>query len=119
MHASPDFKACKLDSDCIAVPRAECCSNGRMEAVSSKEADAYERSFTCPDAHPICAMIRFIESRVPLCDNSTRECSMVAPQDILCGGFVRNPHQCPEGWSCDASGRPPDVAGKCVRPRTR
>jgi hypothetical protein len=39
---------------------------------------------------------------------------MVAADRIACGGFIRNQHQCPEGYLCDRRGRVPDIPGVCV-----
>jgi hypothetical protein len=111
--ALAQFRACALDSECVAVNRVGCCHNGWKEAVASSQAEAYEKSFTCPQAHPICPMYIVRDSRVPLCDNATHLCTMTRPEDIACGGFIRNKHPCPTGLRCQL-GKHPDVPGKCV-----
>jgi hypothetical protein len=112
--ALAQFRACALDSECVAVDRVGCCHNGWKEAVAASQAEAYEKSFTCPQAHPMCPMYIVRDARVPLCDNATHLCTMTRPEDIPCGGFIRNKHECPAGLRCQL-GKHPDVPGKCVQ----
>lgn len=112
--AHADWYSCADDSDCVAVPRVGCCHEGWMKAVNRSEADAYEASYTCPEPHPICPQIRIIDSRVPECDQSSHECTMITVDKIRCDGFVRNPHRCPAGYVCELAAGVPDVAGACV-----
>jgi hypothetical protein len=112
--APAQFRACKTDSDCIAVPRVGCCRNGWKEAVAATQKDAYVKSFTCPEAHPICPMYLINDQRAALCENRSHLCTMFKPDDIPCGGFIANQHQCPAGWHC-AMSRVPDVGGTCVK----
>jgi hypothetical protein len=72
------FRSCKADADCVAVPRVGCCHNGWNEAVAASQKGAYAASFTCPEAHPICAMFIVRDSRVPVCDGATHLCTLVA-----------------------------------------
>jgi hypothetical protein len=111
----PQFRACTLDSDCVEVDRAGCCHNGWKEAVAATQKDAYAKSFTCPEPHPMCPMYLVHDARVPLCDNATHLCTMTRPDDVACGGFIRNKHACPTGYHCQPS-KHPDVPGKCVQP---
>jgi hypothetical protein len=111
--ALAQFRACALDGDCIAVDRVGCCHNGWKEAVAASQAAAYEKSFTCPQANPMCPMYIVRDSRVPLCDNATHLCTMTRTEDIACGGFIRNKHTCPTGFHCQLP-KHPDVPGKCV-----
>ncbi len=76
---SAQFRACRADSDCVAVPRVGCCNNGWMEAVAATQTDAYAKSFTCPQPRPICPMYRIHEMRVPRCDPASQLCVMVQP----------------------------------------
>jgi hypothetical protein len=112
--ASAQFRACKVDSDCVAVNRVGCCHNGWKEAVATSQKEAYAKSFTCPQAHPICPMYIVQDSRVPECDNATHQCTMVKVEDIACMGFHRNHHACPDGYHCQL-GKPADLPGKCVK----
>ncbi len=112
--APGDFYTCQLDADCVAVPKATCCNTGQKEAVLATAVDAYKASFTCPDPHPVCPMMAIIDHRVPECDNGTHKCSMVDPDKIRCGGFIRNQHKCADGWSCKVAGVP-DAPGTCVK----
>jgi hypothetical protein len=112
--APAQFRACTMDSDCVAVPRAGCCRNGWMEAVAVSQKDAYARAGKCAEPHPICPMYIVQDKRVALCDNATHLCTMTPPEQVACGGFIRNQHQCPAGYQCRMS-KVPDVGGKCVK----
>jgi hypothetical protein len=72
------FRACKADADCIAVPRVGCCHNGRMQAVTGSQKEAYEASFVCPNPHPRCAMYIIRDTREARCAAATGLCTMVA-----------------------------------------
>jgi hypothetical protein len=72
------FRACRVDADCVAVPRVGCCHNGWNEAVAASQKDAYKASFACPDAHPICAMFIVRDTRVPQCDPAGHLCTLVS-----------------------------------------
>jgi hypothetical protein len=113
--AAAQFRACTLDSDCVAVDRVGCCHNGWKEAVAAGQKDAYAKSFTCPEANPMCPMYLVRDPRVPLCDNAAHLCTMTRPEDVACGGFIRNKHVCPSGYHCQLS-KHPDIPGKCVQP---
>jgi hypothetical protein len=69
------FRACATDGDCVAAPRVGCCHNGVNEAVAASQKDAYEASFVCPEAHPICAMHIVRDTRTPRCDAATHLCT--------------------------------------------
>lgn len=111
--ALAQFRACENDSECVAVDRVGCCHNGWKEAVAASHAEAYQKSFTCPQEHPMCPMYIVRDARVPLCDNATHLCTMTRPEDVPCGGFTRNKHECPAGLHCQL-GKHPDVPGKCI-----
>ena len=111
--AGEQYRACKVDADCIAVQRVGCCPSGLKEAVASTQKAAYAQSFKCPEVHPICGGVRhFDDPRAPLCDNATHLCNMVRPEEIHCGGFIANAHHCPQGYACPKS-TVPDVASVC------
>lgn len=79
---SPDastaaYRACQQDTDCVAVPRVGCCSNGWFEAVNAGQKDAYAKSFTCPTPRPMCPMYMVHDTRTPKCDTNTHLCIMV------------------------------------------
>jgi hypothetical protein len=61
----------------VAVDRVGCCHNGWKEAVAMSQKDAYARSFTCPQAHPICPMFIVQDRRTPRCDAASHLCAMV------------------------------------------
>jgi hypothetical protein len=48
-----------------------------------------------------------------LCEEST--CSVVAAEEIACGGRRLNPHSCPSGWVCRGAGLAYDASGRCER----
>jgi hypothetical protein len=73
------FQACKVDSDCVAVPRVGCCHNGWKEAVNVAQQDAYAASFTCP-RREMCPMFIIRDQRVPRCDPAAHLCAMVRLQ---------------------------------------
>jgi hypothetical protein len=107
--------ACSTDADCVAVPRGGCCSNGYNEAVNKHHTQAYASATKCAlHPHPMCPMFLVHDTRVAQCDGAKKQCAMVAIDDIKCGGFIQNAHQCPTGYSCSHVGVNPDVGGKCV-----
>jgi hypothetical protein len=69
-----NFYACETDSDCVAVPKVGCCSNGWMEAVNKHEVNAYENSFVCNE-QIMCPMYVVDDTRVPAC--VADKCQMV------------------------------------------
>ncbi len=56
-------------------------------------------------------LINPIEPTVAECNTQTGQCERVTVPNIHCGGFVHNPHLCPNGYVCKSSN--PDVAGTC------
>jgi hypothetical protein len=108
--------SCSVDADCVAVPRGGCCSNGFLEAVNKDEVHAYADATKCTaNPRPACPLFVIHDTRVAQCDTATRQCKMIAPEDIHCGGFVFNLHSCPEGYECSLAGMHPDQPGKCVK----
>jgi len=107
------FRACKMDGDCVAVARVGCCDNGWKEAVASSQRDAYAASFHCQE-RPICPHYKVQDTRVALCDNASHLCTMEKPEDVHCGGFIANAHTCPPGYTCPRS-KVPDIASICVK----
>jgi hypothetical protein len=73
------FRACKADADCIAVPRPGCCNNGWKEAVAASQKDAYAQANACTRQHPICPMFRVRDQRVAYCEPQTHLCTMKQP----------------------------------------
>jgi hypothetical protein len=96
----PAFTPCTLDSDCVAVPQAGCCSNGWLAAVSSCMLNAYEAANACTTPNPICPQYFVNDTRVALCDNTSLSCELVQATSIACGGDGPNPHSCPAGYGC-------------------
>jgi hypothetical protein len=76
----PRYRACRVDGDCVAVPRAGCCHNGWKEAVASSQKDAYEQAFACTRTpRPICPMYIVRDARVAKCDPHAHLCVLVEP----------------------------------------
>lgn len=70
--------ACKVDSDCVAVPRGGCCDNGWKEAVNKHHVKAYENATKCKASPPpLCPMYVVNDTRVARCDADTHQCKMV------------------------------------------
>jgi hypothetical protein len=77
--ADAQFRACKVDSDCVAVPREGCCHNGWNEAVNVSQKDAYKQANACTRTRPICPMYQVRDGRVARCDAQAHLCTMVQP----------------------------------------
>lgn len=71
---------CKLDTDCVAVPKAGCCDNGWREAVNKSEVETYESLHTCAEASPVCSHLQVHDTRIAVCSNATQRCELIAPQ---------------------------------------
>ncbi len=104
--------ACKVDSDCVAISKGGCCPNGWNVAVNKHKVKGYEAGHVCNE-QIMCPLYVIDDTHVAECNTGTNKCTMVAPEDIKCGGFTTNPHKCPKGWTCEAN-KIPDVPGKCV-----
>lgn len=73
------FRACRSDRECVAVPRAGCCDNGWKEAVAASQKDAYAQANACTRQRPMCPMYRVRDRRVPYCDAQAHLCTMKQP----------------------------------------
>ncbi|HEX6835984.1 MAG TPA: hypothetical protein VF334_05390, partial [Polyangia bacterium] len=115
----PEFYTCQTDSDCVAVEQAGCCPNGYLVAVNQGEVNAYDTTYACTDADPICPLFVVDDKRVAQCDFSTHQCQMILPTDIRCGGFIAPAlqHACPNGYDCHYTSVP-DLPGSCVASST-
>lgn len=78
--AATDYLACKVDSDCVAVPKEGCCHDGLKDAVNKNAIDAYRTANACKLKNPICPQFIMNDKRVARCNVSTRQCEMVQPQ---------------------------------------
>jgi len=113
--AKVNIYACQVDSDCVAIPAGGCCPNGSDVAVNKHHVHTYESQHQCTNPPRYCPLYVIHETRVAQCNTTTNKCEMIQPEDIHCGGFTRNPHSCPTGYSCDFSGHVPDVPGVCKK----
>lgn len=106
--------SCTTDEDCTAVPTGGCCVDGTLTAVNVNATDAYVAATTCTAVpRPLCPQHELNDTRVSECDGATGHCTMIAPQDIHCGGFINHPHTCPAGFECVLL-TVPDVGGRCA-----
>jgi len=78
--AAPDYLACQVDSDCIAVAKAGCCNNGYKAAVNKDRVDAYRAANACKIEHPICPQYIIDDHRVAHCNTTAQQCEMVEPK---------------------------------------
>ena len=116
---SAAMTSCHVDSDCAAVSVGGCCPNGTKVAVNTSHETAYETSHACK--HPgqqLCPLNMVLDTRVAECGTNNR-CHMVEIEKIQCGGFVMHPHTCPSGYSCDHTGKNPDVPGACTESKPK
>lgn len=111
--SQPFDTSCKVDADCVAVSKGGCCPNGSKVAVSVGAEDEYATFAACHEPPHVCPLFVILDKRVAQCNTGTKKCEMVAPEDIRCGGFTLNPHQCADGFHC-VFHQVPDVPGNCV-----
>jgi len=99
-----DFFSCQTDADCIAVPAHVCCPNCRNAAVNKDMAEAYaSQPLTCSGICPLLAC--FLDTRVPVCNSSTQQCELVAPDCRTTGCAAGQSCQiCWANWSCVPDG---------------
>ncbi len=113
LNGANPYVSCQTDADCVAIDEPACCPDGRKVAVEKDHVTAYEDANACTNPPTTCPLAVVYDQRAALCDNTTHECAMVDPTDIACGGFTRNPHACPTGYTCNFEGHVPDVPGVC------
>lgn len=114
LDGTHDYTSCKVDADCVAISQGGCCPNGWNVAVNQSSVDDWQAAHACTDPHPICPLYVVNDTRVPECNNSTHQCELVAIDQVQCGGFILNAHQCPSGYQCEYDGKVPDLPGQCV-----
>ncbi len=113
LAVQPYDTSCTVDSDCAAVDRGGCCPDGTLFAVNTASTSDYAAAAACTvTPRPYCPQHIINDMRAPQCSD-LGHCHMVAPEDIRCGGFTMNPHQCPSGYVCHFDSVP-DVPGHCV-----
>jgi hypothetical protein len=109
----PLLKECAVDADCVRVTASCCGGNNDWDAVRQGDEQEFHTLLACP-AHQVCPLFVIADDHAMAeCDATTNLCQAVKPRDIVCGGFVRNAHACPAGWSCLAT--KPDRPGSCVQ----
>jgi hypothetical protein len=107
------FDACEVDADCVAVSYGGCCPDGTLAACNVNETAEYAASRACTAPPMLCPEHEVLDTRVAQCDNGTKRCVMIAPEDIKCGGFIGDAHHCPVDYTCQ-SNQIPDLPGTCV-----
>ena len=109
------YNSCNADSDCVATPKPACCPNGINVAVNKTKVASFDAANACKTPPQACPMFVILDTRVAECNIGTKKCEMIKPEDVRCGGFIKNAHKCATGYSCDHTGINPDAAGKCVK----
>ncbi len=118
IRASKSLFACKVDNDCVAVPRAQCCPNGFLEAVNVNKVEAYKTANACKNPPSVCPRFIVNDTRVASCNTGTKKCEMVAKPAFgeeggTCGTIAGI--QCHAGLHCALEGNFPDAAGTCAK----
>jgi hypothetical protein len=103
---------CQTDDDCVAIDKGGCCPNGSKVAVNATHESSYESSHECKNPPAACPRNMMLDRRVAEC--KANKCVLVNPEDISCGGFTTNPHQCPSGYECTMTSHTPDAPGACT-----
>ena len=112
--AATDLYACKVDADCVKIPK-NCCTGLDYTAVHVGSESAYHDSLQCRSPL-ICPAIVFPDDHsVAECNNATHKCELVKPADISCNGFIVNSHQCPSGYQCYGNRVVADIPGHCYQ----
>src|SRR5262249_14810094 len=94
------LKECATDADCVRVTTNCCSLNNEWDAVTKGDEKAFHALLACP-ARLFCPAIVIPDDHAMAeCNGSTHLCEAVKPEDIACGGFVKDPHACPAGWAC-------------------
>ena len=106
---------CTQDSDCAVIPKGGCCPNGWNVAVNKHHTTYYKNHNKCENPHQICPLYVVDDTRVAQCNAGTNRCEMVDPDGMSCGGFTAHPHDCPTGYTCEASTKNPDFPGTCKK----
>ena len=114
----PNYVSCTSDSDCTAITNPACCQSWRKVAVNKTAATAYANAYKCGPPYPSCAppsdtLLASEAPKVAQCNTTSKSCEMIHPDDIKCGGFTTNPHDCPSTWVCIEPGN--DAPGDCYR----
>jgi hypothetical protein len=76
------YFSCATDSSCVAVRLISeaCCYNGWKIAVASDEVEAYLAATACdPLRGRLCPQYVVLDRRVPTCDQTSHQCTMVEP----------------------------------------
>jgi hypothetical protein len=116
----PDYTSCTVDSDCVAVGKAQCCPNGMRAAVNKQSVEAYRGSVQCVreglHRHRMCPQYRLLDRRIPVCGNDTHHCEMRQPDKVQCTGTGPDVHACPAGSKCDSGGHCAVPSGRSMLP---
>ncbi len=105
--------ACNVDTDCVKVG-AGCCRQS-FTAVAVGQEQAYRDSLGC-DGIFCAAVVPPPTDDVAQCNNNTKQCELVDPLAIRCGGHVINMHTCPDEYVCAGAQLAVDVPGSCRKP---
>ena len=75
--AQLDYLSCNVDSDCVAVPQAGCCSNGSKAAVNKGKIDSYRAANVCKIKNVMCPQVIIDDRRAAQCNRTSHQCEMV------------------------------------------
>ena len=111
--ARAEYLTCTADAECVAVAREGCCHNGYKDAVNKDKIADYRAANACRVPNTLCPQFRVVDRRVAECSYTTRQCEMVEPETIRCGGTGDAAHECPAGYACKTTGT--SIPGICAR----
>jgi hypothetical protein len=71
------FITCQQNTDCVAILKPGCCSNGWKVAVNRDHVAQYKAANACQQVHPICPLYVIDDTRVAECNATSHTCQMV------------------------------------------
>jgi hypothetical protein len=114
VDGGPLLKECNTDADCVRVTTSCCGLNNEWDSVLQGDETEFHALLACP-SHQLCPHIVIPDNHAMAeCNATTHLCEPVLPKNISCGGFVVNPHACPESFDCVLSAGP-DRPGTCAQ----
>lgn len=97
--------ACRVDSDCVAIPRGQCDQFHKI-AVNRHHVADYQaiRDTVCPPSGYYSVVPSYdVEPLMAQCSFAKRTCVMIKAQGSVCGGPTIRRHTCPGGYRCMAN----------------
>ena len=109
-----DLVSCQVDADCARV-EAGCCQLGDYVAVRADRVADHLASLGCTGEEVCPPPPAEDHGETALCDNNSKTCEILLPDEIQCGGFRINPHFCPDGYACVGDALMYDGTGECAQ----